>query len=192
MSFVGLHQNHALNGFGRGVRILGGSRGRLRELTAEQNVGSTGAPHVDRSLDRGRLRELTAEQNVGSGPSSEPCFERIWTRSPHTRWLQGTSPGAKHRKKRWIYRRATCRQVARRPPPKSTSTYRLLAFRRLHQNHALNGFGRGFRIRGASRGRLRELKAERNVGSTGAPHAALPRDANSASRPTFPHAAGQR
>ena len=40
----------------------------------------------------------------------------------------------------------------------------------------MNGFGRGLHILGASRGRLRELKAERNVGSTGAPHAALPLD----------------
>ena len=55
--------------------------------------------------------------------------------------------------------------------------------RPLIRNHAFNGFVRGVRIRGASRGRLRELITEENNGSTGAPGAGMPLDANSASEP---------
>ena len=40
--------------------------------------------------------------------------------------------------------------------------------------------------------RLRELILEKNLGSTGAPDPGSARDANFASGPTFPHAAGQR
>ena len=62
----------------------------------------------------------------------------------------------------------------------------------LIRDHAFNGFVRGIRLRGASRGRLQEPIPEQNNGSTGAPDAGNAPDANSASGPPSPRAGGQR
>ena len=70
--------------------------------------------------------------------------------------------------------------------------YRPLHFLDLHRNQLCDGLDAGIRIRAPPRGGLQKLIVGSFHRSTCAPDAGMPRDANSASGPTFPHAAGQR
>ena len=57
--FLGLHQNHAFNGFVRVVRLPGGSRGRLRERITEENRGGN-----ERNSHRRKLAVATESPKI--------------------------------------------------------------------------------------------------------------------------------